>query len=308
MAPRDLVTLLVLAALWGGSFLFIRIAAPSIGPLPLAAGRVVLGGLVLWASLRALGQRPTLRPYARKLLLLGLLNASLPYFLIAAAELHLTASFAAMLNATIPLFGVAFGVVWLGERVTARRALGLFVGTLGIAAVVGWTPVPLTRTTVVAIAATLTACASYTIATIYAKKALAGVPAPTLALGQQVGAAVWLIPPALWQLPRARPTAAALLALLALGVLCTAIAYVLYFRLVERVGPTRTASVAYLFPAFGTLWGALLLGESVTIGMLAGLTLILGSVVLVTDLRLGVPPRWAMRRARRTTAAESGTS
>ncbi len=295
MPPRDLVTLFVLAALWGGSFLFIRVAAPAIGPLPLAAGRVVLGGVVLWASLRALGRRPTLRPYARKLLLLGLLNASLPYFLIAAAELHLTASFAAILNATIPLFGVAFGVLWLDERVTPRRALGLLVGTLGVAAVVGWTPVPLTRTTVGAIVATLTACASYTIATIYAKKALTGVPAPALALGQQVGAAVWLVPPALWQLPRVRPTASALLALLALGVLSTAIAYVLYFRLVERIGPTRTASVAYLFPAFGTLWGALLLDEPVTHGMLAGLALILGGVVLVADVHL--------RRARPSSAS-----
>lgn len=286
MKTKDLLTLFSLAALWGGSFLFIRIAAPALGPLPLAAGRVLLGGLVLWLGIRATGQRPVLRPHARKLLILGLLNASLPYFLIAAAELHLTASLAAMLNATIPLFGAAFGVVSLGERITARRAMGLLVGVLGVALIVGWTPVAMTRTTLLAVAATLVACASYTVATIYAKKALAGVPSPTLALGQQLGAAAWLVVPAALELPHARPTAAALLALLALAVLSTAIAYLLYFRLVATVGPTRTATVAYLFPVFGATWGALFLGEPLNAGMLAGLALILGSVVLVNEVRL----------------------
>lgn len=286
MKRSDLATLFILAALWGGSFLFIRVAAPVLGPLPLATGRVVLGGLVLWIGLRATGQRPELRPHAGKLLLLGLLNASLPYFLIAAAELQLTASLAAMLNATIPLFSVGFGVVSLGERITANRAAGLALGLAGVAFIVGWTPMAMTRATLLAIAAMLVACASYAIATIYAKKTLAGVPSSTLALGQQVGAAVWLVVPALWQLPKAHATMPALFSLLALAVLSTAIAYLLYFRLVASVGPTKTSTVAYLFPVFGAAWGALFLHEPLNAGMVGGLALILASVTLVNDVRL----------------------
>lgn len=302
MTPSQLASLFVLAALWGGSFLFIRIAAPALGPFPLVAGRVLIAAVVLWAGMRALGQRATLRPHARKLVLLGLLNASLPNYLFAYAELHVTASLAAILNATVPLFGVGFGILWLGERLTVRRSMGLLVGMAGVGLVVGWTPVAMTRSTVLAIVAALLASASYVLATIYAKKALAGVPAPTLALGQQLGAAVWLVGPALWALPAARPTAPALLAMVALAVLSTAIAYLLFFRLVASVGPTKTATVGYLFPVFGTLWGALFLGEPVNAMMLAGLALILGSVLLVNDVRLG---GYARRFSMRSTASRA---
>src|SRR5687768_5698231 len=117
MRPRDLAALFGLAAVWGGSFLFIRIAAPSFGPFPLVAGRVVLGGLVLWAGLAAFGQRAELRAHWRKLLVLGALNAAIPFALIATAELRLTASLAAMLNATVPFWAALFGMIWLGERI-----------------------------------------------------------------------------------------------------------------------------------------------------------------------------------------------
>jgi drug/metabolite transporter (DMT)-like permease len=145
----------------------------------------------------------------------------------------------------------------------------------------------MTGETALAVAAMLVSAASYAASGVYAKRQLAGVSASTLALGQQLAAAVWLAAPALWQLPDARPTRAATLALLALALLSTTVAYVLYFHLIATVGPTRTTTVTYLLPIFGMAWGAVFLDERVTAGMLAGLALILGSVVLVNGVRLG---------------------
>jgi drug/metabolite transporter (DMT)-like permease len=286
MQPGDLATLVLMAALWGGSYLFIRVGAPALGPLPLMAGRVALAGLVLWVVLRALGQRVALRPYAGRLLVLGFINAALPFTLIATAELRLGASLASVLNATVPLFGALLSAVWLGERVTAPRAAGLGLGLVGVAVLTGWSPVPLDAVTGLSVGAMLLASLSYAAAGIYSKRALAGVPAPTLALGQQVGALAWLAIPALLTLPAAPPAPAALGALAALAILSTALAFVLFFRLIARVGPTRTQTVTYLIPAFGMLWGHLFLDEPISGGMLAGFACIVASMVLVTGVRL----------------------
>ena len=297
MTPRDLAALLALAAVWGGSFLFIRVSVASLGPLPLAAGRVAIAAVVLAIGMRLLGRDASLRGRMRRLLVLGGLNAAIPYALISAAELQLTASYAAMLNATVPLWSVAFGAVWLGERVTAKRVTGLAVGLLGVAVLVGWSPVAMTPIVLLCVAATLVATASYALAGVYAKRRLADVSAPALALGQQVGALPWLALPAAWQLPDMQPTPVAVAALLALAILSTAFAYLLYFRLLASVGPTRTSTVTYLLPVFGSAWGALFLGEAVTAGMFAGLALILGSVVLVNDVRVGALLPWRRRAA-----------
>lgn len=286
MRPKDLATLFVLAALWGGSFLFIRVAAPAFGPIPLAAGRVAFAAIVLWVGMLALGQRPQLRPHARKLLVLGALNAAIPFSLIAAAELRLTASLAAMLNATVPLWGALFAAIWLGERLNARRGAGLVLGVVGVGVLVGWSPVEMTPATLLSVVATLIATCGYGLAGVYAKRQLSGVPSSTLALGQQVGAAAWLALPALWSLPGVHPTRSASLALLALVVLSTVVAYLLYFRLLASVGPTKASTVTYLLPMFGMLWGALFLHEPLTPGMFAGLAFIIGSVLLVNEVRL----------------------
>jgi drug/metabolite transporter (DMT)-like permease len=296
MPLEEVAALVTLAALWGGSFLFIRIAAPALGPLPMAAGRVLLAGLLLWVGARAVGQRPALRPHLCKLLVLGLLNAAIPFALIGAAELELTASLASMLNATVPMFAALLGAVWLGERLTRARVAGLLLGVVGVGALLGWSPITLDAGTLTAIGAMLVATFCYALAGVYAKRELAGAPTTTLALGQQVGAAAWLVLPAAARLPAAHPTPGALLAVVALASLSTAVAYVLYFFLIARVGPTRTYTVTYLIPVFGVLWGALFLGEPVTRGMLAGLACILASVTLVNGVSLGI--RWPGRRVR----------
>lgn len=286
MKRRDLAALFLLGALWGGSFLFIRIAATSLGAFPLAAGRVLLAAVMLWIGMRAMGRRAELRGRMGKLLVLGALNAAIPFSLIAGAELRLTASLAAMLNATVPLWATLFGAIWLGERLTRRRAAGLALGVVGVVALVGWSPFMLDVATMLSILATLVATCAYGLSGVYIRRQLSGVAAPTLALGQQLGALTWLLIPALWQLPAAHPTRQAVVAVVALAVLSTTVAYLLYFHLVATIGPTKTTTVTYLLPVFGMLWGAIFLHEPLTRGMLAGLALILGSVVLVTEVRV----------------------
>lgn len=281
MRPRDLTALVLLAVLWGGSYPLIRIAVPAFGPLPLVAARVTLAALVLWSVLHANGRAPVLRGQVAPLLVLGALNAALPFTLIAAAELRITASLAAMLTATVPLWAALFSVVWLGDRVTARPAAGLALGVVGVGVVVGGGALDATPAGLTAVAAVLAATACYGLAGVYAKRRLAGVPAPTLAFGQQLAAAAWLVIPAAARAPSVHATGPAVAALATLAVGSTAVAYLLFFHLIAAVGPTRTTSVTYLIPLFGTLWGTLLLGEPVTVGMLAGAVLVVASVALV---------------------------
>jgi drug/metabolite transporter (DMT)-like permease len=300
MTPLDLALLLGLATLWGGSYFFIRVAVPAFGPAALVALRVVIGGLLLWFVAHATRRRIDLRPHLRRLAILGLLNAALPYVLISAAELHLTASFAAILGATVPLFAAALGARLLGERLSTARIGGLVMGVVGVAVMVGWGPMTLDATTLLSVLAMLAASASYASAGIYTKLQLRGVPTFTLALGQQLGAFVWLAVPGALFPPRNVPSSSALGALFALGALSTAVAYLLYFRLLERVGPTKTTTVTYLIPIVGMLGGALVLREPLTAGMLAGLGLVLGSVLLVNEVRLG-----ALRNVRAVSRGES---
>ena len=287
MTPIDLLLLATLATVWGGSYFFIRVAVPAFGPAALVMLRVVIGGVLLWAFAIAMRRPLVVRPHLGRLAILGLLNAALPFILISAAELHLAASFAAILGSTVPLFAAVLGARMLGERLTAARLGGLALGIVGVAVMVGWGPMTLDTTTVLSVLALLVASASYAASGIYTKLRLKGVSTYSLALGQQVGALVWLAVPGVVLAPRSAPPAAAVGSLLALGVLSTGFAYLLYFKLLERVGPTKTSTVTYLIPIVGMLAGALVLDEPLTGGMLVGLVLVLASVLLVNEVRLG---------------------
>ena len=287
MNIRELGAFVVLSALWGGSFIFIRVAVPDMGPIPLMFGRVSIAAVALGLVAVLLGRRLEIAKYWRGLLVLGSVNAAIPFSFVAAAELHLTASLASILNATAPLWAAVVSAVWLKDRLSGKQIAGLFMGLAGVAVLVGWSPLPLNWRTLLSVAAMFSAGLCYALGTVYARKHMASAPTFTLALGQQAAAALWLLVPALWLAPTVTLSGDALWALLALGLLSTALAYLLYFFLLSRVGPTKAVSVTYLVPVFGVVWGATFLREPITAGMIAGLAIIAFSLVLVTEVPVG---------------------
>ncbi len=282
MRHREVAALLTLAALWGGSFLAVRLAAPAFGPFALIDARVLLAAaaLLLYVLLRR--QRVAVRLRWRGYLLLGAVNAAAPFTLIAYAELQLTASLAAILNATTPLFAALIAAVWLREALTTRKVGGLVLGLLGVALVVGWSSLPLTSATFLAAGASLLAAFCYALGGVMVKARFSATPSLTLAVGQQLGAGIVLLPLAASHLPAAMPSADAILAMLYLALAGTAFAYLLYFHLVARVGPSNTLSVTLLAPVFGVLWSVLFLAEAISATTIVGLVVVLAGVLLAT--------------------------
>lgn len=291
MRPRDLTDLLLLAALWGASFLFMRIAAPEFGPVALVEVRVVIAAVFLAGLLAWRGELAALRAQPGRLALLGTMNSALPFVLLTFATLHVTAGFAAILNATVPLWTALIGWLWLRNAIRPLQWLGLGIGLAGVAVLV-WgkasiTPDATQLGTTLALLAALVATAAYGLSANYTRHYLAGIRPLVLATGSQIGAAVVLLVPAVLTWPAALPGPLAWVSAIALGIACTALAYLLYFRLLARVGAVSASAVTFLIPVFATGWGALFLGEGATLQMFAG-----GSVILAgTALALGLWPR-----------------
>jgi drug/metabolite transporter (DMT)-like permease len=270
-----------------------RIAAPVLGPLVVTHARVVLAGGALLGYAASTHQHCALRSCWKDYVVLGALNAVIPLTLVATAVVHLNASIAAMLNATTPLFTAFIAAVWLKESLRLSQCLGLVLGLLGVAVLVGWSPLPFTSTVGWAVGASLTAALFYGIAGVYTKAKFAGMPPLALTVGQQLGAAVLLLPFAVATRPTTVPSPTVIGAVLALALVSTAVGYLLYFYLIAHIGPTKTLTVTFLIPVFGLLAGVLFLGESVSGGMLVGLAIIFVSVLLVTGVRVRLPRRSA---------------
>lgn len=280
MRPVDWARLLLLSALWGGSFILIRIAAPVLGPILLVGLRVLVAGLALLAYAVATGARLELRRYWRQYLAIGALNSAIPFLLISTAELHLPASLAAILNATSPLFGALIAAGWVRDPLTPRKLAGILLGIAGVGVLAGWNPLALSATVAASIALSLLGAAFNGLASVYTKARVAAAPALGMATGSQLGAALLLSPLLPLSLPPAWPPVQVVLSVLTLALLCTALAYVLYFRLIADIGPVRALTVTLLIPLFGVVWAALLLGEPASAGALCGCALILAGMAL----------------------------
>lgn len=263
MDIASMVRLLVLAAIWGASFLFMRIAVPELGPAWLMFGRVLSAAVFLALVAVALKRSLPLRQHGVHFLLLSFFNTALPFLLFAYAAQTLTASVLAVLNATAPLWGAIIGWLFFRQAMTLKLALGLALGICGVAILVGFDAVTTDAAAYPAIAAAGAAACCYGIATWYTRLAKP-VPAFLNAHGSMWAASVWLLP-LLWimPLPVAEPATHAAFAVLALGVVCTGVAYLLYFRLVQDLGATPTLTVTFLIPVFGVLWGHLFLQENI---------------------------------------------
>ena len=279
--PIDFTLLLLLGALWGGSYLFIRIAGPFFGPVVIMALRVSLAAITLIGYTVLFATFPDFRQRWKQFLLLGLLNNAIPFTLIAVSVINLNASIAAILNATTPLFTAIVAAIWVGEAFGGRRAIGVILGIVGVAVLMGWSPLPLTTQSLWAAGAALLAALSYGIAAVYARQKFQGVAPIHTAIGQLSGSSLILLPFAAVSIPTTLPSSLVIWSVIGLAVACTAIAYLIYFRLIASAGATQAATVTFLVPFFSVLWGVVWLDEPLNLGIFMGLGIILTSVWLV---------------------------
>ena len=291
MKPQDMAELLALAALWGASFLFMRLGAADFGAVALAALRVGLATLVLLPLLWQRGQVAALRSHWRDIAVVGLVNSALPFVLFGVAALALNAGLSSIFNASAPLWAALIAWAWLGERLTRGRVFGLVLGFAGVLWL-AWDKASVKPgehgvSAALAIAACLAATLCYGFCANYTRRRLGGVAPLAVATGSQLAAALALALPAWWLWPAAMPSSIAWASVIGLALPCTALAYLLYFRLIAHVGAAQAITVTFLIPVFGLLWGALFLGESLTSAMLVGCTVILLGTSLTTGVLRG---------------------
>jgi len=279
---------LALGALWGSSFLFMRFSAVEFGAMATAAGRVGIAAAFLLPIVLIKRLLPELKQHWKKIFFMGIFNSAIPFACFAFALLSITTGLSAILNATVPMFGALVAWIWLKDRPALSRVAGIAIGFTGIALLAwdkatfkpdasglapGW-----------AVLACLLACLCYGIAASFTKKYMAGINPMVTAAGSQIGATLGLALPAIWLWPAKPPSTTAWLSLLVLGVACTGIAYILYFRLIEKAGPQRTLTVTFLIPVFAVFYGVLFLREGVTPWMLLCAAVIVCGTALATGL------------------------
>ncbi len=277
--------LLALAALWGASFMFIKVGVRELAPATLICFRLALGTLTLLpVALMTVGGRELrrqLRAAALPLILVGLFNSALPITVLAWAEKRVDSGLAAVIQASAPLFTALLALRFSrGELVSGSRLVGLLVGFGGVALLVGVQP---SGDVLSAAAITFTAFC-YAVAALYSARALVDVPPLVTAVGALGSATLMLVPFAIAQPPDGIPGWKVTGSLLALGILGTGVAYVLYYALLAGTGASRSILITYLVPALALGYGAILLGEPVTVAAVVGLALVLGGVALGTGV------------------------
>ncbi|PRP53412.1 EamA family transporter [Bacillus halotolerans] len=285
MSFKQFSILLLLASLFGASFLFIKIASPSLGPLFLIESRVGIAAISLFIFARLLKQKIEIKYKWKELMILGAINAAIPFVLIAYAELNISASLAAIINSTTPLFSVIISILWLNEGKNMRTFLGIIMGCIGVGILVGWSPIQLNVKVILSIVAISLAALFYGIGGVYSKRAFQDMKSFDLAIGQQLGASIVLLPFALLDMPNKLPSIGVTISVLGLAIFSTSVAYLLYFYLIKNIGPTKTVSVTLLVPIFGIIWDVLFLGERTTLSTYIGLSVVLMSILLVSNTK-----------------------
>ena len=298
MAPRDYAYLLGLSALWGSSYLFIKIAVDGyLSPPELILLRLLIATIVLYLVVRWRGQRlPRERRVWRSFAVMGLVGAAMPFLLIAWGETMMDSSLAAILNATVPIMTVLLAhVLTRTERLTPTRLLGVLLGFVGVLVLVAGPSARGHAAQWPGVVALLVASLCYAFVAIFARSNLRDVPPELASTGQMFFGAIFLAVPGAVATVTARhaPEMGALAAMLALALLGTVGAYLLYYRLIARVGATRTTMSTYLLPVFAVVYGALFLHEPVGPRLLLGFALILLGVAVVNGL---LRARWAIPR------------
>jgi drug/metabolite transporter (DMT)-like permease len=274
----------LLAAIWGASFLFTRIGTIEFGVWATAGIRVLIATLFLLPILFLRGHSQSLREHWKLVLLAGLTNSAIPFVCFSFALQSITVGLSSLLNATVPLFGAVIAWAWLSDRPSGSRMLGLAIGFLGVA-MLAWDkasfkPDASGLSSGWGVLACLFACLCYGISASFTKRFLGGLPSLVSSTGSQLGAALALLPLTIFYWPSQAVSMKAWGAVITLGVVCTGFAYILFFRLIERAGPAKALSVTFAIPVFAVLYGVILLGETVTPWMVGcGLVIVLGTTL-----------------------------
>lgn len=297
MAIKHVVALLILAAIWGGSFIFMRVAAPEFGIYVLVAIRTLLATCVLLPILIIMGGVRQIYRYWVPIALVGMANTAVPFVLFNYSSLHLEAGVNAILNATAPMFGALFAWLWLGDKLTKSAIAGLAVGFVGVA-IISQQKLGEGDISFLPIVTALLATMGYGLAASMMKKWLQGVKPLVVATGSQALATVMLAPFALATLPDTMPSLNAWFNAIALAVAGTGIAYILYFKLIADIGPAKAITVAYLVPLFGIIWGIIFLREHLSLQTIMGGLMILFGVALTTGMVNAIQKKPLRRRVK----------
>ncbi len=291
MKPLTMIEYILLAMIWGASFLFMRVASPEFGPVVLIALRVSIAVLCLSPLLLNGKRLSALRENKVALVIVGLFNSAFPFCLFAYATLTLSAGYTSVINASAPLWAALIAFLWLQQKVKGFQLLGLAIGFIGVVILV-WNKLSSSVLDIgLGIGAGFLASIMYGYAVNYTKTRLAGVEPLTVAIGSQMTATAVLLPFLFFDWPTETISVNAWLSVIALGVLCTALAYVLYFKLIAQMGGTNAITVTYLIPLFGSLFGYWFLAELMTLDMvLGGLLIILGTALVMGGIKLPAKP------------------
>ncbi len=286
--------LIALGAIWGASFLLQRVAVPTLGAGVVAFGRIALAALAMLVLLAALGRSLNWRARWKDYALVGAINSAIPFWLFAFAAPSLPSGYLSVLNGTVPLFTVLVAA-FLGTRPTAPKVLGVLLGIVGVGLIVGFGVVAMTANTLLAFGAGLLAALLYAIAANVIRGRFSGADPLVVATGSLTASAPLLLPLALTNLGAMHATLPAMLCLIALGLVCTALAYVFYFGLLRDAGPDRAVTVTLLVPLFAHIFGAMFLDEPLSVSGVVGCALVLLAIALVFGkLQLPVRARAAM--------------
>ncbi|MEL5515675.1 EamA family transporter [Serratia bockelmannii] len=286
----DYIRLILLAAIWGASFLFMRIASPEFGAINTAFLRVFFGFSGLAVILFFLKSSYNFEGKFKSSLILGVINSGLPFFMYCLAAQWLPAGYSAVLNATTPLMGALIGFAFFSEKLTARKWGGVVLGLIGIMIITTIGESQSTGETLAGVIACLVATGCYGVAGFLTRRWISnkgGLDPKIVAFGSQIGATLFLLPFFIWSTTTG-PSINWLQgnvwgSVVAVGLICTAFAYILYFRLIADIGPLRSLTVTFLIPPFAVLWGYLALGETINEGFIIGAFIVCVSVWLVVS-------------------------
>ncbi len=281
MKPKQVVLLTLLAAIWGGSFMLMRILSPAIGALGTSFSRLFIAGLFFVGYYKIAGISVNLKHDWKIIVIVGVVNSAVPFSLFAFAALHIPAALSSIINSMSPMFGLIFAVLLLGNRINLRQVGGIVLGIVGVAVISGSKALPATALGYMSVLACLGAAICYGLGSTIVKKYTAHIEPVVLAGLSQLFAGIFLLPLAAAQKIDYHIDATVIIAVLLLSLICSGLAYMIYYSLIRSVGPTKTLTVTFLIPIFSMFWALLILGEAIYPTMIYGMLIVLLGTFLV---------------------------